>query len=351
MTRHGQNTPSLRVSEKAVARWRGEEEALARFEEAANRDPVGFAKRIPKCVAILCQEHNDYVNYLLARFGVQYRVRLIGPEFRFRTIRAVNPRRTPRTRREKSRYETARHEIMKLEAVISTLLAAMEEANASHESEERALSEAFLRCLRRMPVLYGVDMLGARDPDLRCGATLALSAWLAVFISTDKKAVRLKRALADEGTTLFEALPPAAIVSFADWKPNEPLRPGKGKTGKRKRSLVSRASAHITKRGHQATLRRKHVVAKPPSENSAAYGVTESALAESALREELGAVLSEREYQIVELKLQRFTEAEIALRCGITVGTVKKTLSRVRDKKSAQLRRITGNRDLTQEIS
>jgi DNA-directed RNA polymerase specialized sigma24 family protein len=62
-------------------------------------------------------------------------------------------------------------------------------------------------------------------------------------------------------------------------------------------------------------------------------------------------VLSAREYQIVELKLQRFTEAEIAQRCGITVGTVKKTLSRVRDKKSAQLRRITGNRDLTQEIS
>jgi DNA-binding CsgD family transcriptional regulator len=350
MTRHGQSTPGLRVSERAVACWRGEEEALAEFEEAAHLDPVGFARRIPKCVAIMCEEHNDYVSYLLSRFGVQYHVRLVGPEFRFRRYRVVNPRRTPRTRREESLYAIARHEIMKLEAIISVLLAAIEKASATHGSEERALSEAFLRCLRRMPTLYGVDMLRAQDPYLRRGATLALSAWLAVFISTDK-AVRLKKALADEDTTLFEALPPAAIVSFADWEPNEPLRPGKGKTGKRKRNLVSRVSAHITKRGYQATFKRKHVVAKPPSENSAAYGVTDRALAEVALREELRAVLSEREYQMIELRLQGFTEAEIAQRCGITVGTVKKTLSRVRDKKSAHLRRTIASRDLTQQIS
>jgi len=340
----------LRVSERAVARWREDEEVLAEFEEAANRDSVGFAKRIPKCVALLCEEHNEYVEYLLTRFGIQYHARLIGPEFRFRRFRVVTPRRTPRTRREESLYEIARHQIMKLEAIISVLLAAVEQADATPEGEERALSEAFLRCLRRMPALYGVDVLRAQDPYPRRGATLALSAWLAVFISTDK-AVRLKRALADEGTTLFEALPPAAIVSFADREPNEPLRPGKGKTGNRKRNLVSRASTHITQRGHQATLRRKHVVAKPPGENSAAYGVTERALAELAFREELRAVLSDREYQIIGLKLQRFTEAEIAQRYGITVGTVKKTLSRVRDKKAAQLRRITGNRDRTQEIS
>ena len=354
MSRHGQNGPSLRVSEKAVAHWRQEEEALAQFEEAANRDPVGFAKGIPKCVAIMCQEHNHYINYLLDRFGVQYRVRLIGPEFRFRTIRVVNPRRTPRTRGDRSLYETVRHQIIKLEAITSVLLAAIEEANAAHESEERALTEAFLRCLRRMPALYGVDMQRAQDPNLRRGATLALSAWLAVFIDTDK-ALRLKRALADEGIRLFGALPPAVIVSFADWEPNEPLRPGR-----RKVSLVSRVSAHIANRGDLATLRPEHVetepfdetsVTEPPGETNAAYGVTERALAEFALREELRAVLSEREYQIVELKLQGFTETEIAQRCGITVGTVKKTLSRVRDKKSAQLRRITGNRDLTQQIS
>jgi DNA-binding CsgD family transcriptional regulator len=349
MTRHGQSTPGLRVSERAVACWRGEEEALAEFEEAAHRDPIGFARRIPRCVAIMCEEHNDYVSYLLSRFGVQYHVRLVGPEFRFRRYKVVTPRRTPRTRREESLYEIARHEIMKLEAIISVLLAAIEKANATHGSEERALSEAFLRCLRRIPTLYGVDMLRTQDPYLRRGATLALSAWLAVFISTDK-AVRLKRALADEDTTLFEALPPAAIVSFADWEPNEPLRPGKGKTGKRKRNLVSRVSAHITKRGDEPTLRPEHVVAKPPSENSAAYGVTGRALAEFALREELRAVLSEREYQMIELRLQGFTEAEIAQRCGITVGTVKKTLSRVRDKKSAHLRRTIASRDLTQQI-
>jgi DNA-binding CsgD family transcriptional regulator len=281
----------------------------------------------------------------LHRFGVQYRVRLIGPEFRFRTIRVVNPRRTPRTRGDKSLYETARHQVMKLEAIISVLLAAIEEADALHESEERALSEAFLRCLRRMPVLYGADVLRGQDPDLRRGATLALSAWLAVFISTDK-AVRLKSALADEGTTLFEALPPAAFVSFADREPNEPLRPGTGET-----SLVSRVSAHMTERGDEVTLRPEHVVAEPPGETSPADEVTERALAEFALREELRAVLSEREYQIVELKLRRFTEAEIAEKLGIAVGTIKKALSRMRDKKSAQLRLMTASRDLTQQTS
>ncbi len=229
------------------------------------------------------------------------------------------------------------------------LLAAVEEAGATQASEERALSEAFLRCLRRMPVLYGVDMQRAQDPNLRRGATLALSAWLAVFISTDE-VPRLKRALADEGTTLFEALPPAAIVSFAERKPKEPLRPTKRKTGKRKTSLVSRVSTHITKRGDLATLKRKHVVAEPFDETSAACGVTERALAEFALREELRAMLTEREYQIIELRRQRFTEAEIAQKLGITAGTVKKTLSRVRNKKSAQLRRMTASRDLTQEI-
>ena len=140
--------------------------------------------------------------------------------------------------------------------------------------------------------------------------------------------------------------PPAAIVSFADWEPNEPLRPGSGKT-----SLVSRVSDHISNRGHQATVREKHVVAEPLDEASAADEVTERALAEFALREELRAVLSAREYEIIELKLQGFTEAKIAQRCGIAVGTVKKTLSRVRDKKSAQLRRMTASRDLTQQIS
>jgi DNA-binding CsgD family transcriptional regulator len=358
MTRHGQNRPCLRVSEKAVAQWREDEEALAEFEEAANRDPVGFAKRIPKCVALLCEEHNEYVEYLLTRFGIRYHVRLIGPEFRFRRYNVVNPRRTPRTRREESLYETARHQIMKLEAIISVLLAAVERADATPEGEERALTEAFLRCLRRMPALYGVDMQRAQDPNLRRGATLALSAWLAVFISTDE-VPRLKRALADEGTTLFEALPPAAIVSFADWEPNEPLRPRKRKTGNRKRSLVSRVSTHITKRGDLATLKRKHVVAEPfdetsvtepPGETNAADWVPERALAEFALREELRAMLTEREYQIIELRRQRFTEAEIARKLGITAGTVKKTLSRVRDKKSAQLRRMTASRDLTQEI-
>jgi DNA-binding CsgD family transcriptional regulator len=345
MSRHGQNRPSLRVSEKAVAHWRQEEEALAQFEEAANRDPVWFAKGILKCVAIICQEHNDYVNYLLHRFGVQYRVRLIGPEFRFRTIRVVNPRRTPRTRGDRFLYETARHQIMKLEAIISVLLAAVEKAGATHESEDRALSETFLRCFRRTPVLYGVDMQRAEDPNLRRGATLALSAWSAVFISRGK-APRLKRALADEDTTLFEALPPAAFVSFADWDPNEPLRPGTGKT-----SLVSRVSAHISDWGHEATLRPERVVAEPPSETSAADEVTERALAEFALREGRRAVLSEREYQIVELILQNFTEAEIAEKLGIAVGTVKKTRSRVRYEKSAQLRRMTASRDLTQQTS
>jgi hypothetical protein len=227
MTGHGQNSPSLRVSEKAVARWREEEEALAQFEEAASRDPVGFAKRMPKCVALLCEEHNDYANYLLTRFGVQYRVRLVGPKFRFRRYSVVNRRRTPRTRREKSLYETARHEIMKLEAIISVLLAAIEKANATHGSEERALSEAFLRCLRRMPALYGVDMLRAQDPYLRREATLALSAWLAVFISTDE-AVRLKRALADEGTTLC---PPRRLLASPIGSLTSPCDPGKARPG------------------------------------------------------------------------------------------------------------------------
>ena len=72
MTGRGQTGPSLRVSEKAVARWREEEEVLAEVEEAANRDPVGFAKRIPKCVAImLCQEHNAYVSYLRPHAAVR----------------------------------------------------------------------------------------------------------------------------------------------------------------------------------------------------------------------------------------------------------------------------------------
>jgi DNA-binding CsgD family transcriptional regulator len=344
VTRHAQNRSGLRVSEKAVAHWRGEEEALAEFEAVANRGPVGFAKRIPKCVELVVQEHNDYVNYLLTRFGIQYRVRLIGPEFRSRRFRVVHPSRTPRTQRDKSLYETARHQIMKLEAVISVLLAAIEDADATHGSEERALTEAFLRCLHRMPVLYGVDMQSAEDSALRRGATLALSAWLAVFINTDE-AVRLTRALADEDTTLFEALPPAAFISFADWDPNEPLRPGN-----RKRSLVSRTSDRIANLGHQATVRPKHVVAEPLDEANAADEVTERALAEFALREQLRAVLSQREYQIVERKLQGSTEAEIAEKLGITVGTVKKTLSRLRNNKSAQLRRITGNRDLTQEV-
>ena len=110
MTSHAQNRPGLRASEEAVAQYRGEEEALAEIEEAANRDPVVFAKRIPKFVALLCQEHNDYVNYLLTRFGAQYRGRLIGSEFRFRTTSVVNPTRSPQTRREKSLYKTARHE-------------------------------------------------------------------------------------------------------------------------------------------------------------------------------------------------------------------------------------------------
>jgi RNA polymerase sigma factor (sigma-70 family) len=154
-------------------------------------------------------------------------------------------------------------------------------------------------------------------------------------------------------------LPPAAIVSFADWEPSEPLRPRKRKTGNRKRSLVSRVSTHITKRGDLATLKRKHVVAEPfdetsvtepPGETNAADWVPERALAEFALREELRAMLTEREYQIIELRRQRFTEAEIAEKLGITAGTVKKTLSRVRNKKSAQLRRMTASRDLTQEI-
>jgi DNA-binding CsgD family transcriptional regulator len=345
MTGRGQKRPRLRVSEKAVAHWREDEKALAEFEEAANRDPVRFAKGIPKCVALLCEEHNDYVNYLLTRFGVQYRVRSIGHEFRFRRYSVVNTWRTPRTRREESLYETTRHHIMKLEAIISVLLAAAEKADATPEGEERALSETFLRCLRRIPTLYGVDMLRAQDPDLQCGATLALSAWLRVFISTGK-APRLKRALADEDTTLFEALPPAAIVGFADWDTNEPLRPGTGKT-----SLVSRVSAHLSDRGHEATLRPEDVVAEPPSETSAADEVTERALAEFTLREGRRAVLSKREYQIVELILQNFTEAEIAEKLGIALGTVKKTRSRVRHKKSAHLRRITASRDLTQQTS
>ncbi len=230
MTGHGQNRPGWRVSEKAVARWREEEEALAEVEEAAHRDPIGFAKGIPKCVAIMCQEHNDYVNYLLDRFGLQYHVQLVGPEFRFRRFRVGNPRLTPRTRREKCRYETARHEIMKLEAIISVLLAAIEKASATHESEERALSEAFLRCVRRIPTLYGVDMLRAEDPYLQRGATLALSAWLAVFISTDK-AVRLKRALADEGTTLFEALPPPRSSASPIRSLTSLCDPGKARPG------------------------------------------------------------------------------------------------------------------------
>jgi DNA-binding CsgD family transcriptional regulator len=322
---------SLQISSEAVEYWREYEETLRELEQAANRDPARFARRLLHYVAALRDERAAYIDYLRHRFGVEYSVRRIETEYRFRKTRVVDPKRFPRTRREKTFYDLARHEIMQLEVFFSILLTVIDRAEGNHADVDRAMCETFLQFFRSIPALCGMQMLKARNPEVRRAATLGLSGWLATQI---KEFPRIEKALADEDTSLLEALPPAAMVSFDEREPREPLRP----PGGRKKSLVSRVSDHIIKRGHEATV--KEWVADEPPDETSTRGATEWELAEFALREDLRGALSEREYQIIVLTCQGFTEAEIAQLLGITKGNVKKTKSRARDKKSAELRRI-----------
>ena len=236
-----ENKQGLRVSPEAVKEWRRYEKLSSEFEQTANRDPVGSAKRLWGYVVAVHQQCRAYQDYLRDRFGVQYSGCMVGTEFRFRRTRIVDPKRAPRMRHEKVLFDTARLELLKWGVFFNELLAAIEEAERDDADVERTICEAFRRYWRALPALYGVDMLLASNPDVKQAGTLALSGWLASHIrlwspKDPSSPTRTKKALDDEGVTLLQALPLAAILSFSEMEPDEPLRP----PGGRRKSLVSR---------------------------------------------------------------------------------------------------------------
>ena len=114
MTRRG-GRPGSRLSPKAVEYWREYEGTLKELKQAANSDPAQFARRLVDYVAAMNQVRDEYIDYLRHRFGVEYHVHRIGTDYRSRKTRVVDPSRVPRTRYEKSVYDLACYEIMKLE--------------------------------------------------------------------------------------------------------------------------------------------------------------------------------------------------------------------------------------------
>ena len=334
------------MSSEAVEWWRRYEELSKEFEQAANRDPAAFAKSVFDYMAAVCQECHDYQDYLHNRFGVEY-VGCVGVnEFRFRKSRVVDPNHAPRTRDERFLYEAARNELLKWGVFFDELLRAIDEAERNDANVERAMCEAFLRYWRSVPALYGTDMISGNSPLVKQAGTLALSGWLGsqIRLSSSKdpgSPTRTKRALDDEGVTLFEALPPATILSFPEMEPDEPLRP----PGGRRKSLVSRVSDHIAKQGREATVKLGQIAEEPSDEavvqDLLAIEEIEEFEARETARQQLGALedwvekaeFSKREAQVYELDMMtgRNTKA-IAQKLQITDGQVRHHRKGYRDK-------------------
>ena len=116
-----------------------------------------------------------------------------------------------------------------------------------------------------IPAFYVVAARASSHPAMREAALLRLSAWLETQVAArvpgrPEQPTRIKRALDDEGLTLREALPPAALLAFADMEPGEPLR----RTGRREKTLVNRVENYLAKQGREATEKENKLTGAPP---------------------------------------------------------------------------------------
>jgi DNA-binding CsgD family transcriptional regulator len=121
-------------------------------------------------------------------------------------------------------------------------------------------------------------------------------------------------------------------------EPNEPLRP----PGSRRRSLVSRVSDHIAKRGREATVKPGKIAEKPSDEAVAQNLLAmEEFEARETAQQQLGeleawvekAGFSKREAQVYELDmLTDHNTKATAQKLQITDGQVRHHRMRYRDK-------------------
>ncbi len=329
----------LLVPSTSVDYWHQYEKMLGELERAVDRDPARFAARLLAYVEKLKRVQKVCVDFLRRRFGTEYRIFRVTHEYRL-TRTATDPSRVPRTQREKLLYEGVRLQIVSIEGLFQDLLLSVDRAKRSGGDVDLAMCEAFLRYFRLLPAFYGVAARVVAPPTVREGCVLALSAWLVPQIALRSPykpygPTRTAKALTDEKIGLQEALPSAAITSFASLMESPvPLR----RSGGRRESLVSRVETHIAGQGSEKTQNPGWLMDEPFDETiggSADFSAREEASRQTnELIEQAG--LSPNEEATLRFGLEGYKQREIAERRGVTEGVIKTEKHRATEK----LRRI-----------
>jgi DNA-binding CsgD family transcriptional regulator len=201
---------------------------------------------------------------------------------------------------------------------------------AGHGFYGPAVCEAFLEASERWPVIFAGKLQEkyGGDPRLRHRAAASLTGWVATRISL-AVSPRLRAALDNvQGTSAFDqllqGLAGATVIEWASLEQDEPLS-----------VLVARTALRLEKEGSEAI--KLNLQSKLVAEGLDELSTDDLDLEEFTLREELRAVkgvagLSEQEYQVLQLHLDKYPQDAIAEKLGVTVGAVKQVKWRVRTK-------------------
>jgi DNA-binding CsgD family transcriptional regulator len=135
-------------------------------------------------------------------------------------------------------------------------------ALAADREPHAAMEKTVLEAFEELPATFGVIVEAAQNDSVKEWAATRLATWTDTQIKLGESRSRLNAALSETGSPPQQAklleLLPASLVAFAEWRPDEPFRPGSG--GK---SYVSRAAGVLEKSGSEQAEKNENKGEKP----------------------------------------------------------------------------------------
>src|SRR5829696_1763549 len=199
-----------------------------------------------------------------------------------------------------------------------------------------AMEKTVLEAYEELPATFGVIVETARNEAVKEWAAARLATWTDTQIKLEERRGRLNAALSEADLSPEQAkllgLLPASLLAFAEWRRDEPFRPGSG--GK---SYVSRAASVLEQSGSEQAEKNENKEGKPrrlqyiDPERPEDFGTDPDMDAVEDRENDLRALekleqqtrFTERQRQVYELDKTGYTESEIADRLGIKGGTVR----------------------------
>jgi len=336
-----------------IDEWHASAEQTKYFEEKARENPRSYAS---SAFDFIRSRRRHIRRLLRKRFGVKVRYSWFRSE-QYVACRKRLPQYPPRNPQEYCNYVQLRFMsdlLRALDVQWGVMHSAYIEAYRSGENPDLAALDALFDLSRLGPV--GASPTTRTEPDdvLREMQAKTVAGWVGSHISLNVNkrlsAVLSERTDGSRGANFAELLRnlvPATVIAWDELRPDEPLRPGSGKT-----NLVSRAERFLIKEGSEtAKLKRKGDLKGPPGSDIEGEGLKDADLEEFELQETLrqqlnelqgwveSARFSEQEKRVYELDLRMDEDTQaVARELGISDGHVRVVRKNYRDK----IRRAAG---------